>query len=284
MPDYITTPLEFLSAGKYSDHFPNLQLATLYLQLPASTNISPERRREHWDQIFNHGSYIERSNLPHNLLLIHPQAPVVPSKRRSLRAKLAARSGPEPYAPRKAPRPDAVETSDSFSNTKKDKRTIKHASFVSRIEKANQKAPKRRRPSKKLVANLDSLADALPDLLAGGETEEGLRQMREGKIRHKSLKSRPGALKRKERIVKGEVERFGVSLARLSAVAEKEMDVDQSTAAATTATGTGEGMTAQGQTQAPVQVSTTNRWAALRGFISATMEQNPAFVGKQDGK
>ena len=26
--------------------------------------------------------------------------------------------------------------------------------------------------------------------------------------------------------------------------------------------------------------STSNRWAALRGFISATMEQNPAFTSK----
>ncbi|KAI0854269.1 ribosome biogenesis protein SLX9-domain-containing protein [Daldinia vernicosa] len=215
-------------------------------------------------------------------------APVVPSKRRSLRAKLAARSGPEPYAPRKAPRPDAVGTSDSFSNSKKDKRTIKHASFVSRIEKANQKTPKRRRPNNKLVANLDSLADALPDLLVDGETEEGLRQMREGKIRHKSLKSRPGALKRKERIVKGEVQRFGVSLARLSAVAEKEvqvqMDVVEQGGKEESAVVVEETRDDVTTIPAPAPVSTTNRWAALRGFISATMEQNPAFVGKRDGK
>ncbi|KAI1415900.1 ribosome biogenesis protein SLX9-domain-containing protein [Hypoxylon sp. FL1857] len=218
-------------------------------------------------------------------------APVVPSKRRSLRAKLAAKSGTEPYAPRKAPRPDAVGTSDSFINSKKDKRQIKHASFVSRIEKANSKKPlKRRRPGKKLVANLDSLANALPDLLADGETEEGLRQMREGKVRHKSLKSRKGALKKKERIVKGEVERFGVSLARLSAVKELDMEVDdeQSTQggeedvlAESQATAEAE---TQPQPQGPAPTSTANRWAALRGFISATMEQNPAFVAKQDGK
>lgn len=200
-------------------------------------------------------------------------APVVPSKRRSLRAKLAAKSGSQPYAPRRAPRPDAVDTSDSFINSKKDKRAIKHASFVSRIEKANRKPLKRRRPGKKLVTNLDSLAAALPDLLEGGETEEGLRQMREGKVRHKSLKSRPGALKKKERVVKGEVQRFGANLAKLSAVQEKEMDVVDKSAEAT-----------QTAVPAPAQVSTANRWAALRGFISATMEQNPAFVTKQDGK
>lgn len=166
-----------------------------------------------------------------------------------------------------------MDTSDSFINSKKDKRAIKHASFVSRIEKANRKPLKRRRPGKKLVTNLDSLAAALPDLLEGGETEEGLRQMREGKVRHKSLKSRPGALKKKERVVKGEVQRFGANLAKLSAVQEKEMDVVDKSAEAT-----------QTAVPAPAQVSTANRWAALRGFISATMEQNPAFVTKQDGK
>ncbi|KAI1107558.1 ribosome biogenesis protein SLX9-domain-containing protein [Jackrogersella minutella] len=201
-------------------------------------------------------------------------APVIPSKRRSLRAKLAARSDPEPYAPRRAPRPDAVDTSDAFINSKKDKRTVKHASFVSRIEKSSsgQKALKRRRPGKKLVADLDSLARALPDLLEGGETEEGLRQLREGKIRHKSLRGGKGAMKRKERVVRGEVERFGVSLARLSAVKETERDMQVDA----------EGERNDAETTAPT--STANRWAALRGFISATMEQNPAFVKKQDGK
>ncbi|KAI1208077.1 ribosome biogenesis protein SLX9-domain-containing protein [Annulohypoxylon truncatum] len=209
-------------------------------------------------------------------------APVVPSKRRSLRAKLAARSGPSPYAPRRAPRPDAAETSDAFANSKKDKRLVKHASFVSRIEKASsskEKKLKRRRPGKKLVTNLDALADALPDLMADGETEEGLRQMREGRVRHRSLKGGRGAMKRKERVVKGEVRRFGVSLARLNAVQEegaKGVDGERSADA-------GESGESQGA-PAVAPTSTTQRWAALRGFISSTMEQNPAFIGKQDGK
>lgn len=33
-------------------------------------------------------------------------------------------------------------------------------------------------------------------------------------------------------------------------------------------------------TPAPAPAATANRWAALRGYISATMEQNPAFVGQ----
>ncbi|KAI0548291.1 ribosome biogenesis protein SLX9-domain-containing protein [Xylaria curta] len=208
-------------------------------------------------------------------------APVAPSKRRSLRAKLAAKAG-EPHAPRKAPRPDAVAPStDGFSNTKKDKRIIKHSAFMSRVEKSHQKPLKRRRPSKKLVANLESLADALPDLLADGETEEGLRQLREGKVRHKSLKMRKGALKKKERIVKGEMDRFSHSLAQLNAMGASSAGTDMQVE------DQGQAGDMQAQTQSEVQgptASTASRWAALRGFISSTMEQNPAFVGKQGGK
>ncbi|KAI1498268.1 ribosome biogenesis protein SLX9-domain-containing protein [Biscogniauxia marginata] len=211
----------------------------------------------------------------------HEMAPIAPSKRRSLREKVAAKTSTTPHAPRLIPRVSAATISDSFINSKKDKRQIKHSSFVSRIEKANQKTPKRRRPGKKLVTNLDSLASALPDLLEGGETEEGLRQLREGKVRHKSIKSRKGALKKKERIVKDEVGRFGVSLARLNAVgasdtgaAEMQVEMQEGNAEAK----------AQGQAQSQTPSSTASRWAALRGFISATMEQNPAFIGKQDGK
>ncbi|RYP42909.1 hypothetical protein DL770_011951 [Monosporascus sp. CRB-9-2] len=223
-------------------------------------------------------------------------APVQPTKRRSLRAKLAARAatGPAPYEPRKAPRPDAAPTTDAFVNSKKDKRLIKHSSFVSRIEKnsgASKKALKRRRRGKKLKTNLEALADALPDLAERSEGDEAmLRQLREGKVRHRSLRTRPGALKRKEKIVKGEVERFGVSLARLNAVggaAEAQgMQVEgPREGAETSGNGAVEEQTQphmQAQTR-QAQASTSNRWAALRGFISATMEQNPAFIGKQDG-
>lgn len=164
--------------------------------------------------------------------------------------------------------------SDSFINSKKDKRVIKHSSFVSRIEKANKKPLKRRRPGKKLVTDLDSLKKALPDLLAEGETEESLQQLKEGKIRLKSLKSRKGALKKKEKVIKGETERFRGSLAKLNAVgAADTMNIETE----------GEGEASADQTQQPN--ATASRWAALRGFISATMEQNPAFVEKtEDGK
>ena len=170
------------------------------------------------------------------------------------------------------------------SGTKRDKRQIRHASFVSRIEKTSSqsksKTLKRRRPGKKLNTNLDALADALPDL----GPEEAVAQLRDGKVRHRSLGSKRGALRRKEKVVKGEVERFGANLARLNALG----------AAASGGGAEPQAMqTEAGSRNAPTQASqppaapnpTANRWAALRGFISATMEQNPAFVGnKQDGK
>lgn len=156
---------------------------------------------------------------------------------------------------------------------------MKHSSFVSRIEKSNKKPLKRRRPGKKLITDLDSLKKALPDLLADGETEEGLRQLKEGKVRLKSLKSRKGALKKKEKLVKSEVERFQGSLAQLNAVgaagqtAAENMDIEDQEKS-----GAGHGQ----QKEAPAQNTTGSRWAVLRGFISATMEQNPAFVAKKE--
>ncbi|KAL2691469.1 hypothetical protein Neosp_001854 [[Neocosmospora] mangrovei] len=174
-----------------------------------------------------------------------------------------------PLAPSKTFRDDAA-VSDSFLSSKRDKRLIKHSSFVSRIASSSRvsKTNKRRRPSKKLAATLDSLADALPEL----DDDAG----QPGKVKHKSLRSKKGALKKKEMVVKGEMERFGVSMARLTGAPQENAapagvqhddddDEDMDKAKATEA-----------KPAAPAP--TANRWAALRGYISATMEQNPAFT------
>lgn len=168
--------------------------------------------------------------------------------------------------------------SDSFIDTKRDKRLIKHSALLSKIEKSAARTKtlkRRRRPNKKLVATLESLGDALDDIVAEGGGISGGEQERAGKVRHKSLKSRPGALKKKEKIVKGEMERFGKSLAQLAAVRESQevagMEVEETRDREII----GEG---EGERQKQVPPSTANRWAALRGFISATMEQNPAFI------
>ncbi len=159
---------------------------------------------------------------------------------------------------------------------------------------SSSKTLKRRRPNKKLVATLESLGDALADIddeiqrgIAEGEDGEGMDSLQktQGKVRHKSLKSRPGALKRKERVVKGEMERFGQSLAQLVTVKEgttagQQQPSTTAPAGKTAQEGDGMDVETEGQTAVQEQSATSNRWAALRGFISATMEQNPAFLSK----
>ena len=181
--------------------------------------------------------------------------------------------------------------SDSFINSKRDKQLIKHNAFVSRVAKSaapgSGKKLKRRRPNKKLVATLESLGDALDDITtemaearaSGAVMDE--EQAAQGKIRHKSLKSRPGALKKKEKVVKGEMDRFGKSLAQLATVtaATPVAAVQQQQAGGDKMDTTETGAAAQA-TPPPPTTATSNRWAALRGFISATMEQNPAFLHK----
>ncbi|KAK3362321.1 ribosome biogenesis protein SLX9-domain-containing protein [Lasiosphaeria hispida] len=217
-------------------------------------------------------------------------APVAPTpigkKRLTAREKTRLRLA-DPLLPRKLHRAEAV-VPDGFLNTKRDKRTIKHSSFVSRIAKSHpssSSALKRRRPSKKLVATLESLGDVLDDISTEMK-EHGVmdaEQALQGKVRHKSLRSRPGALKRKERVVKGEMERFGRSLAQLTAVTEAAPAAGSTaapgvTAPAKCAESTDSARQAGGQ--AAQTSATSSRWAALRGFISATMEQNPAFLAK----
>lgn len=94
-------------------------------------------------------------------------------------------------------------------------------------------------------------------------------------MRHRSLKSTPGALRKKERLVRGEMERFGLSLAQLSTVQETPQQQREAEMVDV------EDKDGEEENRAPVQ-STANRFAALRGFISATMEQNPAF-SRQNG-
>lgn len=227
-----------------------------------------------------------------------PQAPTAPapSKRLTARQKARARLA-DPLLPRKLHREDNV-VSDSFIDSKRDKRLIKHSSFLSRVAKSSGKSgsgiKKRRRPSKKLVTTLESLGDALGDIQADIEEEDAgamdAEQARQGKVRHKSLKSRPGALKRKEKLVKGEMERFGRSLAQLANISTAAAPGTTTPAAAAAASGgSGSGnsgqekMDTEGETQTATRAqpaATSGRWAALRGFISATMEQNPAFLNK----
>ncbi|KAL0264445.1 hypothetical protein SLS55_000395 [Diplodia seriata] len=155
----------------------------------------------------------------------------------------------------------------SFRVTKKDKREMKHSLLMSKVQKSA--APKKkRRPNKQLVTTLESLADALPDAGdddgAEADGEDGTVEVGQAKIKHKSLKSRPGALKRKQKLERMEQERFEKNLALMS---------------------TGASQAPQGKSQddmdmgnGPSTAPTSNRWSALRNFIESTMEKKKDFV------
>lgn len=136
---------------------------------------------------------------------------------------------------------------DDFRTSKRDKRTIKHASFLSKIEKNSQKTSKRRRASKKLATNLESLADALPET----EVELNDPANQTNIIKQKTLKHKPGSMKRKQQIEKVERDRFAKNMAQLSSLQNTQPNAEQD--------------------------STSNRWASLRNFVSQTMEQQPVF-------
>ncbi|KAL1897820.1 hypothetical protein Cpir12675_002165 [Ceratocystis pirilliformis] len=212
-------------------------------------------------------------------------APTVPKLSIGEHRMARLRGDIHPHAPYKVHRKETT-VSDSFASSKKDKRVIKKSAFVSRIAKANAKPSRNttRRANKKLNITLTSLADALPNLTGDAEMDDSAAAAA-GKIRHKSLKSRPGALKRKEVVVKSEMSRFGANMAQLATVSEAAPKIN--TPAPAKLSRKQQKLQSHQQSQAPAPVpvpqmetSTTNRWAALRGFISATMEQNPAFVNK----
>jgi len=163
---------------------------------------------------------------------------------------------------------------------------MKHSQLLSRIEKtAPGKITKRRRPGKKLVAGLEGLLDSLPDVadksknsgadeedewegISDDEVETKIARIRrrkrgdvaaggDGKMVLKTLKSRPGALKKKAKMEEKERERFRLNMAQMA------KPVEQQAGAANTDT----------------EANTSSaRWAALRGFIGQTMQQNPTFT------
>ncbi|KAI4094551.1 MAG: hypothetical protein L6R37_007216 [Teloschistes peruensis] len=151
----------------------------------------------------------------------------------------------------------------AFGASKKDKRTIKHSALISRIEKSKHKPKKRRRPSKKLVVSLESLADALPE--APSREEAAATEASAGKIRHRSLKSQPGAMKKKEKIIRLEKDRFNQNMAQLTAMtAIYPSAVEEDDAS--------HGMTADNGRQI------AHRWAALKTFIQQNVQQRPSAV------
>ena len=174
---------------------------------------------------------------------------------------------------------------------------MKHSVLMNKVRDAGVKKSKPRRPGNKLKTDMESLASALPELegmleedtgeddewegVESGD-EDGMnvdgsaapKQRRrrakkssgEGKMEMKSLKHKPGAMKRKRVLEGREMERFGKNLAQLVGSVQRGGSVGKTT-------GDGDAGAA-----VPVVAAQADRWAALRGFIGGSMEQNPAFV------
>ncbi|KAL9100795.1 MAG: hypothetical protein Q9163_003875 [Psora crenata] len=185
--------------------------------------------------------------------------------------------------------PYAVPHKKHRAPIKAEKRASKHATLLSRLHApaSASKITKRRRPGKKLVATLDGLADALPDHLGDeiidrasarrNDKERGIEGVASGaKIKHTSLKSRPGAGKRKEKLMALERERFAKNMALMAAgsadsvtkggksdggdvLSEQEMGLDKVDTEAAGSVQTGG--------------SSKKQWAAIRSFIEQTMER-----------
>ncbi|KAL6716138.1 hypothetical protein ACLMJK_005704 [Lecanora helva] len=175
--------------------------------------------------------------------------------------------------------PYSIRHKTNKAPTKRLKQRQKHTTLLSRLTHPspshNSKiTKKRRRPSKKLVTGLEELGDALPDASTVPENGTGGRDGKgDGgvKIKHKSLKSRPGAQRRKEKVVAMEMERFGRNLAQMSAgVGRGE-------------SGHGGGMMGVEREEGERRGGTAERWAAIRGFVRQTMERRGEGVGEGKG-
>ena len=83
--------------------------------------------------------------------------------------------------------------------------------------------------------------------------------MGDARIRHKSLKSRPGAMKKKDKLEKLEVERFNKNMAQMA---------QHNGASGHSVFISDDFQLARGTANGP------NKWAALRGFITSTLDRN----------
>jgi hypothetical protein len=207
-------------------------------------------------------------------------------------------TGPSTSLKRKrtAAHPDAADDFADFAVTKKDKRSMRRQGLMNKVRDSGvqKRTPlKRRRPGKKLKADVTDLADALPDVApfesAGQSGSEavwdgvadegdafdvpGLRKARRGPstatrtagpMVMKSLRHRPGAQKRAQRMQAAEIERFQKNLAQM---------VGRELGGTThTGHGPGEGRATRGQ------AGQAERWAALRTFIGGTMERKEGMA------
>ncbi|KAL9044899.1 MAG: hypothetical protein Q9214_001995 [Letrouitia sp. 1 TL-2023] len=114
----------------------------------------------------------------------------------------------------RAAKPAPKTSNHGTKPSKRAKRATKHSALVSRIEKPRAPSSKRGRADKRLVADLESMADALSKPAAAGEFETSVGN---AKIRRKSVKSGPGSTKKLEKLAQMEKERFNKNMAQMAA-------------------------------------------------------------------
>ncbi|KXL42626.1 hypothetical protein M433DRAFT_136781 [Acidomyces richmondensis BFW] len=199
----------------------------------------------------------------------------------------------------------AEDSAFGLRSNKRDKRSIKHYALLARVREGaveKRKPKSRRRPSRKLQTDVGDLAAALPDIPVAekgadeeweGISEEdaagtagpihGIADLRRAKRRNrvatggermtmKSLRHRPGAMKRKARMELGEMERFKRNLAQMVGRGPSSQErYGESKVQA--------GNETVGETAG---VRPVNRWASLRQFIQRTMQTEPAFTKRQE--
>ena len=125
---------------------------------------------------------------------------------------------------------------------------MKHSLFMTKVHDSGVKKLKRRRPGNKLVANLESLGDALQEVVedegVDGAAAPRMKNVREGR----------GQAKRKEKVVREETQRFGQNMAALATASTAQVQKDE------TAAGGG-------------------RWSALRAHINGSTPDASSGAG-----
>lgn len=158
---------------------------------------------------------------------------------------------------------------------KRDKRLEKRTTFLNHIEKPQKKEFKKcRRPHKKLVTSLNNLLDALPndnELLAGLSHEKN-----KNNPRLRSLKSRPGLMKRRAKLEKDEKTRFEMNLVKISEVEQAKLISDDTKSTGLVFTNVKEG-SSELNSLPPSSTVTASKFAAIRAWACANLEKNPNF-------
>ena len=168
------------------------------------------------------------------------------------------------------------------------KRLERHLRLIDRVRQRHmtpKTVVKRRRPSKQLVTDLAALADALPRnesaskralaVKGKGCTQvEGTSQTARlsPKKRSGSLQSRPGAGKRKEKLLRAERERFAKNLALMVAGSQKkdvEEDADREEGGASQRRERKHEPTGHPQQKDSLRA----RWAAIRAHVDRNMKK-----------